>query len=252
MATTTQKRALLVIGALAVLLALGVGAFLATEDDDDEASTSTTAASSTTTTTGATTTSEASTTSTAPVDPADLDLAAFPELRSGVRFQEPQALVQAFATQLLGFDTDVVIGELQQGDARSGEITIAPRPGGPTTVVPVRQISDGSWVAVAADSGLIRLDAPEALTTLRSPQPLAGAATAFEGHVDVALFADGARPTPVATTFVTGSGGGTLGDFSGELRFEAPADASHGVLVLTAGGGEDGTTQYATAIRVRF
>ena len=45
---------------------------------------------------------------------------------------------------------------------------------------------------------------------------------------------------PVAETFVTGRGDGVLGDFTGELTFDDPTGATHGVLVLTSDSGEDG------------
>lgn len=242
---SNRNRTALVVGGVVALVALVVGAVLLVGGDDDEAGPSTsTSEAPTTSTTGPTT-------STSAPDPADVALAAYPDLRGGGRFDDPQALVEAFATEVLGFDTDLAVGELQQGDARSGEIEVRPGAAGATTVVPVRRISDDTWVVVAAVSDLIRLDEPAAGAAVTSPLTLRGAATAFEGHVDVALYADG-QAAPIATTFVTGTGDGNPGPFEGELEFELPDGATHGVLVLTAAGGEDGTTIYATAVRVAF
>ena len=249
-----QGRLVLVLGVLVVALAAVVGVLLVTDDDgDDDVSTATSTTEDSTTSSGPSTTADGSTTTVAPTA-GDLDVAAFPDLRSGQRFSEPDALVTAFATQVLGFDTDVEVGDLQQGDSRSGEVPI--RPGGagsqtPTTTVLVRQVSDDSWVVVAAVTDSIRLDEPAALATLRSPQALTGAAAAFEGHVDVTLYADG-ETAPIATTFVTGRGDGVLGEFAGQLTFEVPVGATHGLLVLSSPSGEDGTTWAATAVRVRF
>jgi hypothetical protein len=43
-----------------------------------------------------------------------------------------------------------------------------------------------------------------------------------------------------------------MGPFSGELAFDLPADAQHGVLVLLEPSAEDGSTIAATVIRVHF
>lgn len=239
----------IIIGVAIVILGAAVAlvvAVLGGDDGDDDASTTTTTSAPATTT--STTLPEVTTTT---VPAADLDLAAFPDLASGSRFAEPRALVKAFATSILLFDTDVVVGELAQGDNRSGEIEIHPPRSTLVTTVLVRQISDGSWVVVAATTESIRLDTPAAATRVSSPQPLLGAASAYEGHVDVMLYADGGD-VPLATTFVTGRGDGQLGDFTGSLRFTAPEGATRGVLVLTSANGDDGTTIAATAIRVRF
>lgn len=233
--------AIVVLGA-----AVAVGVAMLGDDGDDRAPTTTSTSSSSTTTS---TTQPDATTTTVPA--ADLDLAAFPDLSSGSRFWEPVGLVEAFATSLLGFDNDVVVGELAQGDARSGEIEIHPPGSTSITTVLVRQVSDGSWVVVAATTGSIRLDAPAAATRVVSPLSLRGAASAFEGHVDVMLYADG-QDVPVGSTFVTGRGDGQLGDFTGSLRFTAPQGATRGVLVLSSGNGGDGTTIAATAIRVKL
>jgi hypothetical protein len=246
-----KGRVVAVLGTLVVGLAVLVAVLLLSDDDGDDGDDETTTTEEPTTTS---TTRDGSTTTEVAIPPGDLDIAAFPDLRSDDRYGDLQTLAQAFATQILGFDTDVVVGEFQQGDSRSGEIPI--RPGGagsqtPTTTVLVRQVSDGSWVVSGAATDSIRLDDPSPLVTLSSPQDLVGAATAFEGHVDVALYADG-ESAPIATTFVTGGGGGELGPFSSELEFDAPPGATHGLLVLSSAGGEDGTTWAATAIRVRF
>lgn len=249
-----KGRVVAVLGMLVVGLAVLVAVLLLSDDDDDDGDDGDGETTTIEVPTSTSTTTTESTPTSTPPPPGDVDLAAFPDLRGGQRFTEPQSLVTAFATQVLGFDTDVVVGELQQGDSRSGEIAIQPGGAGsqtPTTTVLVRQVSDDSWVVVGATTDAIRLDEPAALVTLSSPQGLAGAALAFEGHVDVALYADG-ETAPIAQTFVTGGGGGELGSFTGEVEFEPPPGATHGLLVLSSAGGEDGTTWTATAIRVRF
>jgi hypothetical protein len=243
-----QKRAIFVVGALIAVVALVLGLVIAAQDDDEPDAT--TATSTSTTASSTTSTAAASTTSTT-VDPDDVDLAAYPDLRSGDRFDDPVGLVRAFATELLGFDTDLVLSDFRQGDSRSGEVVVSPAVGTQETTVAVRQLADGAWVVVGADTPTIQLDTPVARTEITSPQPLIGRASAFEGNVRVELFADGSN-APIGATNVLGRGDGVLGEFTGDLSFTVPEGATHGLLVLSEGSARDGTTVAATAIRVRF
>lgn len=241
-----RNRWLIGVGAAAAVVALVVAALvLGLDDDEAEVDTvgETTSSTPSTTTTEATTTTEGFT----GVDPATT---VFPDPMTSQRFEAPEALVSAFATQVLGF-REALVGDLRQGDLRSGELDVQARAGGPSTTVLVRQMEDDSWFVLGASVPSIRLDAPAAGATITSPVPLSGAAYAFEGTVDVRLFADGSVE-PIATTFVTGRGDGELGDFSGELTFEAPDGATHGVLVLSEASAEDGSTTAASVIRVTF
>lgn len=246
---TNQKRAIFVVGSLLAAVALILGIVIATDDDDDDAET--TASSTTTTTTSTPTSTTAASTTTTTIDPADLDLAAFPDLRSGDRYDDPVALVRAFATELLGFDTDLVVSDFQPGDNRSGEVVIAPAAGRQETTVGVRQLADGAWVVVGAQTATIQLDTPVPRTRISPPQPLIGRASTFEGNVLVQLYVDGSNAA-IGATNVLGRGDGVLGDFEGELAFTVPQGATHGLLVLSEGSADDGTTVAATAIRVRF
>lgn len=246
-APTNRNRWLLGLGALVVVLALVIAALLIADDDEDDVDTG---GSTTTTAEDTTSTTEATTTSSMPSSIVDPTTVVFPDPSTSRRFDAPEALVTAFATDLLGFGAPIV-GELQQGDSRSGEIEVRPFAQGEPTTVLVRQMEDDTWFVLGTVVESIRLDSPEAGATIASPLELAGAAHAFEGTVDVRLYADGTTE-PIATTFVTGRGDGVLGDFEGELTFEAPAGAEHGVLVLSSAGGEDGSTIAATVIRVHF
>lgn len=245
---TNRNRWLLGLGAVVAVLAVVVAALVLSGDDDgDDVDT----AGSTTTTQGdgsTTSTTEGTTTTTAP--PVDPEPTVFPDPLTSRRFESPQALVHSFATELLGYGNPVV-GELQQGDARSGEIELRPRPDGPMTVVMVRQLEDDTWFVLGAAIETIQVVSPEAGGTLTSPTALSGAALAYEGTVDVRLFADG-TPEPIGRTYVTGRGDGVIGAFTGELTFEVPEGAKHGVLIFTEASGEDGATNAATAIRVHF
>jgi hypothetical protein len=246
---TNQKRAIFVVGALIAVVALVLGVVIAAQDDDD--TDSATSSSTTTTAPPDTSSTTAASTTTTTIDPGDLDLAAYPDLRSGDRFDDPVGLVRAFATEVLGFDTDLELSAFQQGDSRSGEVVVSPAVGNLETTVAVRQLADGAWVVLGADTTTIQLDTPVARTRISSPQPLIGRASAFEGNVRVELYADGSN-APIGATNVLGRGDGVLGEFTGDLTFSVPEGATHGVLVLSEGSAEDGTTVAATAIRVRF
>jgi hypothetical protein len=69
--------------------------------------------------------------------------------------------------------------------------------------------------------------------------------------VNVLLYVDGTQE-PIAETFVTGRGDGVLGDFTGELTYDDPTGATHGVLVLTGESGEDGAPVETSVIRVKL
>lgn len=247
-APADRSRWPLVAAALVVVIAV-IAAVLLLADDEEEVDTAGSATTTTTATTPeASTTTDGSTTTFAPtVDPSST---VFPDPLTSRRFDDPRALVVAFATELLGF-ADPLVGELKQGDSRSGEIDVrAFEQGEPTTVL-VRQLEDDTWFVLGAVAPSIRLDVPDAGAAVTSPLELAGAAYAFEGTVDVRLLADGTTE-PIGTTFVTGRGDGVLGEFDGELTFEVPDGTEHGVLVLSSAGGEDGATIAATVIRVHF
>ena len=246
---TNRNRLLLALGSAAAAVAVVV-AVIALDDDDtrtiDTADTTTTAPEPSTTTS----TSEPSTTTVVTPPTVDPGPAVFPDATSSRRFDDPVALAQAFATDLLGF-RDPLVSDFMQGDSRSGEVAVrAFELGNPTTVL-VRQLEDDTWFVIGAVVESIRLDEPEQGATIASPQVLRGAAFAFEGTVDVRLFVDGVIE-PIAKTFVTGRGDGELGDFTGELAFDLPTGAQHGVLVLSEASAEDGATIAATVIRVHF
>lgn len=250
---SNRNRWLIGLGSAAALVAVVLAAVVLTDDDDpevDTAGTTTTTSSSSTSSTSSTSTTEATTTTTTFAPTVDPATTVFPDPSSSRRFDSPQALAASFATDLLGF-REPIVGEMRQGDSRSGEVEVrAFATGAPTTVL-VRQMEDDTWFVLGAVVESIRLDVPEAGASIESPLRLEGAAYAFEGTVDVRLYADG-TVDPIATTFVTGRGDGVPGDFDGELAFEVPAGTRHGVLVLSEASGEDGSTMAATVIRVHF
>jgi len=241
---TTRNRVLLGIGTAAAAAAVVVAALAIANDDDDSINT---VASTTTTADGTTTPADPTTTSIAPT--VDRSVPVFPDPATSRRFDDPQALTVSFARELLGF-SDPIVGDFQAGDSRSGEVELRAFAQSSPTVVLVRQLEDDTWFVLGASVESIRLDSPTSAATISSPEPLRGAAHAFEGHVGVKLYADGITE-PIAETYVTGRGD-EMGDFSGELTFEVPNGVDDGVLVLFEASAEDGATIRATVIRVHF
>lgn len=242
---TTRNRVLLGIGTAAAAAAVVVAALAIANDDDDSINT---VASTTTTTADSTTTPDDATTTSVPPS-VDRSVPVFPDPATSRRFDDPQALTVSFARELLGF-SDPIVGDFQAGDSRSGEVELRAFAQSSPTVVLVRQLEDDTWFVLGAAVESIRLDSPTSAATISSPEPLRGAAHAFEGHVGVKLYADGITE-PIAETYVTGRGD-EMGDFSGELTFEVPNGVDDGVLVLFEASAEDGATIRATVIRVHF
>ena len=242
-----RKRVMLGLGAAAAVVAIVLAALVVADDDDDPVTSEGPTTTESTTTSEPTTTSE-STTSTTTFQSVDPDVTVFPDPTGSQRFDDPQSVARAFATDLVGF-REPIVGDFQQGDSRSGEVEVRSFAAGAPTVVIVRQLEDDHWYVLGATTDSIQLSTPAPGATISSPQELQGQAYAFEGTVHVRLFVDGVQE-PIAETFVTGRGDGVLGPFSGDLTFANESDATHGVLVLNGASGEDGSATDAAAIRV--
>ena len=83
---------------------------------------------------------------------------------------------------------------------------------------------------------------------MTSPLNLAGRGTAYEGVINVSLRRD--RGAPVANATVMGAMG-FMAPFYASLASTTPS-SQFGELVLYAKSAKDGSTVYATVIRVRF
>lgn len=258
-----RRTALVVGGALLAVVVIALAVFLVTRDDGDDVtagdpttsttgagSSSTTAPSSSTTTTS--TTGPATTTSTTTggaVSDEEAGSVVWPDPDGSVTFDDPLDAARGFAVDLVGF-TDPVVGELQEGDLRSGEVPIRSTADGPVTTVLVRQLGDDHWYVIGASTPDIVVDDPIAGMAIDDPLLVSGLARAFEGTVQVAVHARGSTE-PLGEGFVTGSGGPDLGPFSGEVRWENPV-GGWGVVIFSTISAEDGTVQQATAIPVGF
>jgi hypothetical protein len=178
-------------------------------------------------------------------------------------FLDPAATASEFAKRYLGFTQPVTFrmrvngGQAEVpvgfGTGEGGAVIPDPRP---TTVVRLQQLAgegEGApWSVVGAASDQIVVDDPASQSTVSSPLPVAGRATAFEGTVNVEVREDGmVFGQALGKGFVTGRGDGVLGPFSGQISFRRPAKAA-GAVVFFEMSMADGSTLRATVVRVGF
>jgi hypothetical protein len=177
----------------------------------------------------------------------DRSTAVWPVEGSDVSYADPVSAAGGFATDFVGF-TAPVVGEFQQGDARSGEVEVRPRADGPVTTVLVRQLSgEDTWSVLGAVTASIELTEPATSAVISSPVTVRGSALAFEGTVVVQVREDGRRE-PLGEGFVTG-GGDVMRPFEGTVDF-APPSQERGALVLLTESAEDGQVWEAAVVRV--
>lgn len=177
--------------------------------------------------------------------------AIWPWAETATRFTDPVEAATSFAVDYLGF-ADPVVGEFRAGDARSGEIVLQAGPVGPTTVVFVRQLTDDdSWWVLGAAAENITIEEPNQGATVTSPLNISGAASAFEGTVDVELRVDGSGEA-IYEGFVTGSGSPEPGPYTDTVEFDSPG-AIGGALVLISRTPQNGSPVLeASARRIFF
>ncbi len=204
----------------------------------------------TTPTTPASTTTTTPTTMLPPTTVSDtIDQSIWPRPGSGIRYSDPVVAARAFAVDFVGFDP-VIVGDFLAGDRRSGDVEILSRPNGTPTVVHVRQVDGDDWAVIGASNANITVTQPTALSEIASPMTLIGSATAFEGTVDVRLYSDGSED-PIVEGFVTGSGGPEPGPFAEIFEWTA-ATSTGATLVMTSTSPEDGSVVDAAAVRLSF
>ncbi len=206
---------------------------------------------------GTTTTAEATTTTTpddgtaTAISPDVRAFALWPDTAGDTRFDDPVDAARSFAVDLAGF-TDPVLGDFQQGDSRSGEVEVRPTLDGPVSTVLVRQLvpGDDSWWVIGAVNEDIVIEDPQPQSGVDHPLLVSGRARAFEGTVQVAVYADGSTE-PIGEGVVTGSGGSELGPFEGEIPIDVPP-GGWGALVLYTESAEDGRVWAVSAVRIGF
>jgi hypothetical protein len=243
--TTSVKRLITVVVVLGVV-SIGCGS---SKGRSSSSSTSADTAPATTSapTTATPTTSTLPTTTSAPttVQPAT---AVWPFASSGIRYHDPVAAAKGFAVTYLGF-VNPAVGAFQQGDNRSGEVTVRTSNTGPVTTVLVRQLTPGdTWWVLGATTPNLQLTTPTTLAAITSPVTVSGRSTAFEAVVNIEVRQDGTL-TPLAATTAMGGSNGQMGPFSKSVSFASPV-APRGAIIVKTISAKNGTTAEATVIRV--
>lgn len=249
------------LAALVVALVVVLIVVLSGDDDDDDVSaedTTTSIVESTTTTTEAdettTTAAEEETTTTTSaasgsVTEAEAATVAWPDPLEGAGADDPVDVATEFATEVLGF-SDPVVGELQEGDSRSGEVEVRAADDGPVTTVGVRQMSDDRYYVLFAASSEVELLLPTAGSAIDDPLEVEGWGRGFEGQIAIRVH-DRSDGAVLGEGFVTSGGVGELEAFTGEIRWDNPG-GGWGVVVAAVPGGADGATWAAAALPVGF
>ena len=179
----------------------------------------------------------------------DRSTAIWPAAGSSTRYDDPVDAARAFAASFLRFEGPIV-GDFQQGDARSGEVEIRPTAIGPITTIMLRQLSnETSWSVLGAATANIEVTGPSAGDEISSPVRVAGRALAFEGNVQVEVRED-SEPGAIGAGFVTG-GGDIMRPFDGTISFET-ARSPYGALVFFTESAKNGEVWEAAAFRVRL
>lgn len=160
-----------------------------------------------------------------------------------VVFATPEEAAADFVASVLISDGDPLLGEFQQGDARSGEIAVlfAGETGDldppiESGLLLLRQIgpTDG-WYVIGATSDGVVLDTPTTSSEVAAgPVTVAGQGRGFEGTLVVRAFAPGDADAELDVQIGSGGVMGDLEPFSVELDLSA-ATAGDVVVILVRG-----------------
>lgn len=160
-----------------------------------------------------------------------------------VVFDMPEAAAESFVTEVLGVPP--VLGELQQGDSRSGEIEVFSRGEGDagTSVVRgsllLRQLGphDG-WFVLAAVNDNASITAPASMEEVAAgPLIVEGRARGFEATVIVTAFEAGDRASELDQVITQGGAFETPEPFAVTLDLSAASPGDTIVLLVRGGTG---------------
>lgn len=218
-------------------------------DDDEPTAGGTTTTSSTSTSTTSTTTT--TTTTTAPAEP--VVAAVWPA--ADVVFTTPEEAAEDFVSKALGVPP--VLGDFQQGDARSGEIEVfSPGEGGGGTSIVrsrllLRQLGDqDGWFVIAAVNDNATITAPEAQAEVPAGTvTVEGRARGFEATVVVSGLVPGTTE-PLDQVVTQGGALETPEPYTAELDLSGAAPADVVVLLVRGGTGLDGDPGEFSAVPI--
>lgn len=188
------------------------------------------------------------------VEPSDVvsadDEFIWPFSGSADSYDDPVALVTAFASEYLGF-TKLVVGGFEADGDDAGAVAVRSFENGTPTVVRVARAGDGDgWGVLGASNENLILESPGQNATIDSPVTVSGQSTAFEGTIDIMVREYG-RLDPLVRDFATGGANGEMGPFTKQLDL-AEGGADHGAVIVWTTSMEDGGTQEATVVRIVF
>lgn len=173
---------------------------------------------------------------------------------SSDQWNDPVFTAERFLRDYVGF-TRLIMGEFQQGDSRSGEVTATTRKNGPVTTVLVRQLGSngGPFTVVGATTDNIVLERPTAMEEVTSPVHIEGRSTAFEGNVVIEVREDGQlnKDGNKGLTPLIGGSMGEMGPLLGDVPF-AHTEATGGAVIAYTDSAMDGAREEASVVRVLF
>ena len=233
-----------------IAMFVAVTLLVACGDDDEPTAGGTTTTSSTSTSTTSTTTSS-TTTTTAPAGP--VVVAVWPA--ADVVFTTPEEAAEDFVSKALRVAP--VLGDFQQGDARSGEIEVfSPGEGGGGTSIVrsrllLRQLGDqDGWFVIGAVNDNATITAPEAQTEVPAGTvTVEGRARGFEATVVVEAFLPGATE-PLDRVVTQGGALETPEPYTAELDLGDVAADEVVVLLVRGGTGLDGDPGEFSAVPI--
>ena len=184
------------------------------------------------------------------LDPALFEIAIWPWFDTDVRYEDPVDAASGFAEAYLGYAAPMVTG-YRAGDQRSAEVDIAAVPGGEAMRVATRQLADGTWWVLAAESASLIIERPTTGTTLVDPLVVVGQAVTPDGTAQLVVRADGADSAAVLTGVATGIAPGPRQRFETTIGW-SPPPTGHGAVALIAFSPDTGRPVAATVQRVAF
>lgn len=174
----------------------------------------------------------------------------WPNLDGSVPYTRAEDAVRGFAEDMVGF-TNASYGPIQQGDSRSGEMEVRNEEGSSAiTTVMFRQMSDGYFYVIGAQSSEIKPQTPAAGAAVSNPVSVTGTSRAFEAVVNVHVYAHG-TPARIGEGTVMGGSGSALEPFAGNISFTNPGSGT-GALVFLEFSAKDGSVYTAAAVPVNF
>ena len=178
-----------------------------------------------------------------------------------VVFSTPQEAAEDFVAAVLISDGEPLLGEFQQGDARSGEIAVlfagedgSLDPPLERGLLLLRQIgpTDGWFVIGAVSDGASIADPPTPATVSAGPVTVAGEGRGFEGTLVVSAFSPGDSNAMLDQQIAAGGAMADLEPYSVELDLTGsePGDVIAILVQGDAGLGDDPSTFAAVPVVV--